>query len=113
MQLSKQEDGGTLPWLDGYIGKCSSPLVYNILTSLQEKTDTNLPILHKKIIVERCALSRRVDSNQENESIFLADCGDPALEGTSTLPASETLKHQSSRIMLFQELIDFYRREVS
>lgn len=71
-----------VPWLDGGIGKCSSLLVYKVHTSLQEETQI-YPSSTKNLCGKVSSFQEVFVSKQENKSIFLSDCGDPALEGTS------------------------------
>jgi len=65
--------------------------------------------IHKNFCAKLSSSQKVVATDQDSKSIFLANCGDPALKASlgSTCPVSEMLKHQSSRIILFQELTDF------
>lgn len=110
-QVSKRMEVAcwTVLWLNRFIRQYNSLLVYSIPISLQEETDTDLPNVHTGCFVERCPLPRRwvVPTKRTSPSLWLTLTQHWKGPLRSTFPVSETLKHQSSWIILFQELIDF------
>lgn len=85
----------TVPWLDGFIGQCSSLLVYDIPISLHEKIDTDLPDIHKNSFVERCPLSRRslLPTKRISPSSWPAVVTQHWKGPLGSIPVSEMLEH--------------------